>query len=322
MVVVCLVALMAMLAADQRANLQGIQTRLRERRAAQAADAAVNRALAVLEAANANLVQQTDDWALQGTGGADEFQFSDGSAQYRMQIVDAGSLLNVNTATATQFALLPLTQDQVDSLLDWREAGTQPRADGAKDAYYNALTQPYNAKLGPLDTVNELLLVKGWTGQTLYQTPTVTVTLPLPTDQNGATLPLAALLTVDSGSPNTQADGTARINLGQRGVNVTALTRLGISRNLANQLAARAPFTSFQALSAVPGMNPAAMRATSERRDLHDRDTHSRKDQFEHSHPSRFADRPDHDHGRRLGHRGAAVQRLQHPGRAGDTCRG
>ena len=258
-VVVCLVALMAMLAADQRANLQGVQNRLRERRAAAAADAAINRALAVLGSANANLVQPSDEWALQGTGGADQFDFSDGSASYRIQIVDCGSLLNVNTATSTQLGLLPLTQDQVDSLLDWRETGTQARPDGAKDTYYNALTQPYNTKLGPLDTVNELLLVKGWTGQTLYQTPTITTTLTLPTDQNGATLPLAALLTVDSGAPNTQASGSARINLGARGVNVTALTRLGLSRNLAMQLAARAPFTSFQTLSAVPGVNTSAM---------------------------------------------------------------
>jgi type II secretory pathway component PulK len=270
-VIACLVALMVMLAADQKANMQVVQTRLRERRAEAAADSAVQRAMTILSTANTNLVQQSDDWALQGNGGtaptnssqvtagSDEFDFSDGSAHFRMQILDAGSLLNINLATADQLTLLPLTQDQVDSLLDWRETGTQPRSDGAKDQYYNTLTQPYNTKLGALDTVDELLLVKGWTGQTLYQTPQVTTTLPLPTDQNNVILPLASMLTVDSGAPNTQADGTARINLGARGVNVAALTRLGISPPLANQLAARAPFTSFQALSAVPGMNSTAL---------------------------------------------------------------
>ncbi len=253
--IVALLALMATLSADLHANLGVLQAKLSERRAGAAAQSAIARAEAVLESQNTGVVTSTDDWARQGNAGQDIFQFNDGSATYRMQIIDAGSLINVNTAAQAQLLLLPLQQDQVDTLLDWREASTTPRTDGAKDEFYNALPQPYNTKLGPLDTLNELLLIDNWTAQTLYQPPTSTTTTSLPVDQNGQQLPLASLLTVDSGTPNTQADGTARINVGTRGVSLTSLTALGINRNLATLIASRAPFTNYAGLLALPGMN-------------------------------------------------------------------
>lgn len=258
-VVAVLVALMAMLVADQRASLQEVQNRLRLRRADAAVDAALARALSVLQEADINRVTLNDDWAVLGDNGNIEFDLGDGPT-FRMQIVDAGSLVNVNTAPQAQLQLLPLTQDQVDCLLDWREAKTEARADGAKDGYYNSLPQPYNTNLGPLTTVDELLLVRGWTAQTLYQLPTGDTSVSLPTDAAGNDLPLAALLTVDSGGPNTRAEGTPRINLGQGGVDVNALTQLGISQPLAGRIAAQAPYTNFQGLFQVPGMTQQALQ--------------------------------------------------------------
>ncbi len=233
--------------------------------------AGVARELAVLQAANPDIVLQSDDWLTLGSNGDEEFQLNDNttgssgltsSPTFRMQIIDAGSMLNVNTASPTALALLPLTQDQIDCLLDWREAGLTARTDGAKDAYYNSLAQPYNTKLGNLTTVNELLLVKDWTTQTLYQPPsqntsgTVTTTNQLPLDVNGNPLPLVSMLTVDSGSPNAQASGSARINFDVRPLSLATLARVGITGRLATTIAARAPYTSFAALLATPGMNP------------------------------------------------------------------
>ena len=255
-VVTVLVALMAMLAADQRASMQEVENRLRLRRSEAAADAAVARALGSLQYANVNRVTLNDDWALLGENGDEEFNL--GHAVFRVQIVDAGSLVNVNTATQQQLQLLPLDQNQVDCLLDWRESKPDPRTDGAKDGYYNSLSQPYNAKLGLLDTVDELLLVKGWTAQTLYQPPTGGTAAQTATDAQGNELPLAALVTVDSGALNLRADGSPRINMGQGGVDINALTQLGISGPIAGQIAAHAPFKTFQDLLAVPGMTPEA----------------------------------------------------------------
>jgi DNA uptake protein ComE-like DNA-binding protein len=251
-----LVALLATLAADERATLRATQDRLRDRRAEVAARSAVQRALAVLAQANTAAVTQNDDWYLLGDKGNQAFDPGDGTT-FRMQIVDDGALVNVNTAGAQQLQMLPLTQEQIDSLLDWRSAGQTPRADGAKDMYYNALDQPYNTKLGQLTTLSELLLVKGWTAQTLYgagSDGTVSTAIPLQ-DENGNTLPLIAVLTADAGAPNRQTAGAGLVNLNQRNLNAATLQRLGLTGQQAATVIARAPIGSFRALLTLPGMN-------------------------------------------------------------------
>ena len=52
----------------------------------------------------------------------------------------------------------------IDSFRDWTEPeGKPPRTNGAKtDDYYATLTPPYKIRGGPVDTVQELLLVKGF----------------------------------------------------------------------------------------------------------------------------------------------------------------
>ncbi len=51
----------------------------------------------------------------------------------------------------------------IESALDWMDPDSDPRRDGAEtDDYYATLQPPYRAKNGPLDTVEELLLVRGW----------------------------------------------------------------------------------------------------------------------------------------------------------------
>ncbi|MDI6774139.1 MAG: type II secretion system protein GspK [Verrucomicrobiota bacterium] len=51
----------------------------------------------------------------------------------------------------------------IESFLDWTDADSTPRRDGAEtDDHYATLTPPYRVKNGPLDTVEELLLIRGW----------------------------------------------------------------------------------------------------------------------------------------------------------------
>lgn len=51
----------------------------------------------------------------------------------------------------------------IDSFTDWIDADNAPKADGAEtDDYYGMLEKPYQARNGPIDTVRELLLVKGF----------------------------------------------------------------------------------------------------------------------------------------------------------------
>lgn len=52
----------------------------------------------------------------------------------------------------------------IESFLDWTDKDDDARFDGAEtEDHYETLDPPYRAKNGPLDTVEELLLIKGFT---------------------------------------------------------------------------------------------------------------------------------------------------------------
>ncbi len=53
----------------------------------------------------------------------------------------------------------------VDSILDWRDPDDFYRLNGAETDYYRSLPEPYECKNGPLDSLEELLLVRGVTPQ-------------------------------------------------------------------------------------------------------------------------------------------------------------
>lgn len=56
-----------------------------------------------------------------------------------------------------------LWPELIDSFYDWVDEDDTPRIDGAEtDDYYANLDEPYQAKNGELDTVGELLLIKGF----------------------------------------------------------------------------------------------------------------------------------------------------------------
>lgn len=258
--VACLVALMAMLAANQRSEMHATQDRLRQTRADSAARSAVAYVFSTLAKATPNSVTLNDDWAKLGDNGNQSFELGD--VTFRVQVVDANSRLNINVATAPQLQSLLVDRTMVDSLLDWREAGTTPRANGAKDEYYTALETPYLAKLAPFSTLNELLLVKGWTAQKLFTVQTDVIQQNITqTDANNRSLPLIDFLTVDGGAPNTGANGAAKLNLGARGVTVQQLVRLGLTQAQATQVFNRIPFNSFQQLLTVPGLTPLAQQS-------------------------------------------------------------
>jgi general secretion pathway protein K len=58
----------------------------------------------------------------------------------------------------------------VDSALDWMDKDVLHRLNGAEDDYYQSLPNPYRAKNGLFDTVEELLLIKGMTPDILFGT--------------------------------------------------------------------------------------------------------------------------------------------------------
>jgi type II secretory pathway component PulK len=61
-----------------------------------------------------------------------------------------------------------MTDDVADAILDWMDPDDDPREAGCEVDYYSGLKPAYAAKNGPLDTVEELLLVRGVTPQLLF----------------------------------------------------------------------------------------------------------------------------------------------------------
>jgi len=97
---------------------------------------------------------------------------------FRYGITPEASKLNLNAASDEEIAalLLPLLGDLglenaaelVACLLDWRDEDDEVRPGGAESEYYTRLEPGYYPKNGKLNTLDELLLVKGWTAATLY----------------------------------------------------------------------------------------------------------------------------------------------------------
>ena len=50
----------------------------------------------------------------------------------------------------------------IDSFFDWTDSDDSSRSDGAESDYYEELDPPYQARNAPVDTVRELLLIKGF----------------------------------------------------------------------------------------------------------------------------------------------------------------
>ena len=200
---------------NQNDSVKTTINRSEQRRARLAAEAGVQYALASLQAiadAPQSPVTTDGDWAKLGSVGADSFIL--GSESFRVEILDNSARLDLNTITEQQLDNLPLTQEQIDSFLDWREAGSNPRTDGGKDEYYNALAKPYNTREGRLQTVSELLQIKGWTPDVLYNVQTNVVNTGRTTNTNTPQVPIFDLVSLDcfSGAYNPEGNGKANLN--------------------------------------------------------------------------------------------------------------
>jgi general secretion pathway protein K len=104
-----------------------------------------------------------------------------GDGRYVVRIFNEAGRINLNTMNDGNKIILDNllvnlgvpkeTADAVvDSALDWMDKDILHRLNGAEDDYYQSLPNPYRAKNGPFDTVEELLLVKGVTPDILFGT--------------------------------------------------------------------------------------------------------------------------------------------------------
>lgn len=60
--------------------------------------------------------------------------------------------------------------DPVDAILDWLDSDDEPRPNGYESTFYQSLDNPYAAKNGPMDKLEELLLIPGITADVYFGT--------------------------------------------------------------------------------------------------------------------------------------------------------
>jgi type II secretory pathway component PulK len=88
---------------------------------------------------------------------------------YSFGITDEAGKLNLNTATLDMLSKLPdMTTELAASIIDRRDADSNITTGGAESEYYLMLPDPYECKNGPLETIEELFLVRGATKEILY----------------------------------------------------------------------------------------------------------------------------------------------------------
>jgi type II secretory pathway component PulK len=141
-------------------------------------------------------------------------------------LIDEAAKVNLNTASLDVLSMLPqMNSDLAASIVDWRDPDQTVTTGGAESQYYMLLPNPYNCKDAPLETIEELLMVKDFTRDILYGEDTnQNYVLDTNEDDADASDPpdnhdgrlqrgLADFVTVYTSEPNTDADGKARTNI-------------------------------------------------------------------------------------------------------------
>ncbi len=267
------VTVVAVYAQNQTVAFKAVVARNETRRAEAAAMAGIQRALAELQAvvdATDQPVTLEDDWATLGTNGAEEFTM--GSDSFRIQIIDNAARIDLNTVTEDHLANLNLTQEQIDSFLDWRDVAVDSRPQGAKDDYYNGLARPYNAHENQLQSVYEILDIKGFTPQNVF----------FPVDNTTSTaassavsdLALIELITTQNFSAARTPEGDGRVNVNNPQLNAQNFSQQAqIPLQTAQQIIAQravqpnATYTALSQVLNVPGIanNQAVVRSVLDR---------------------------------------------------------
>lgn len=145
---------------------------------------------------------------------------------YRYGVVDESSKINLNalmqidpsgnTASQMLMTLPNMTQDIANCILDWIDPDDNTRQDGAENDYYSSQSPPYQCKNGPLDSLEEMLLIEGVTPQYLLGNDRNRNGVLDPGEDNGEgqTDPgWAAYLTVYSRESNVDSAGNPRVYL-------------------------------------------------------------------------------------------------------------
>ena len=99
-----------------------------------------------------------------------------GAGAFRVRLIDEGGKININRVNEETlrrvFSNLGIDGARgdvlVDSIMDWRDEDDLHRTNGAENDYYAGLSPPYSAKNGALDSVEDLLWIRGMTADLFF----------------------------------------------------------------------------------------------------------------------------------------------------------
>ena len=159
---------------------------------------------------------------------------SDGlAAGSRFGLIDESSKINLNTlvfsdalqegvAREILLQLPEMTDEIADAILDWLDSDDEARDFGVETEFYQGLSPSYAAKNGPMDSLDELLLIPGITPQLLFGLdtnrngvldPTEAASNDISVNDSDLYLGWSAFLTLYSKESNLTAEGLPRINV-------------------------------------------------------------------------------------------------------------
>ncbi len=204
MLVVAIVAtIAAYLSLGQEVWIRQTQNLADRSRADKVADGALVLALQVLNAA-AKDNKPTDDLTQNWAQTLPPMPVENGTVT--VKINDAQALFNLNSVCLNGVPSQPyigvferllqslgLNPALTDALIDWIDPDSQPRPNGAEDLYYLTLKPPYRAANQPLQSVDELRLVRGFDSKTVEKLSPFVIALPLQTPVNINTTNAAVL---------------------------------------------------------------------------------------------------------------------------------
>jgi DNA uptake protein ComE-like DNA-binding protein len=156
-------------------------------------------------------------------------------------LVPESSKLNLNTASSNMLFFLPgMSIDLTTAILDWRDTN----GGSISQTYYSMNNPPYQCKASPFETVDELRLVYGADMDSLVGEDINSNGVLDPTENdvnhNGLVDPgLLECLTVYSREPNTNADGSVRVNIrtvSGTGGDLASLIQTNLSQGRAEQI--------------------------------------------------------------------------------------
>lgn len=157
-----------------------------------------------------------------GTPDGSRFGLTDESAKINLNTLPFTDAIQPGSAREILMALPSMTEEIADAILDWLDKDEDVRDFGAESSYYQGLSPAYSCKNGPMDSLDELLLIRGVTPQLLFGLDTNRNGILDPDEENlsdvsisdpSEVLGWASFLTLYSKESNLTAEGLTRINV-------------------------------------------------------------------------------------------------------------